>query len=505
MAKEKGKKTRIYTIFSSAGHPVGFEAYRRYHPDVKIMENQQILQRIKDKCKEVEFIEGAEPVKIEDGTGPYRPKNKSSEAESVKIEELILNIKGQKENLDGLLVFQKENLLTSPVDEMTSIGLPIVAVGRPLVGCNPGPFHAYKGSKVVTSYLPAHCDKDPSVYSSRIKDIASKIKLIDAISRMKRLRVLVVTDLPPLGYFEPWPYQIKTNREEYEKLYIDNLKQTLGTEFITVLQKELFKKVKIADEGKAKEVAQKWIKEAIALRGTNEAEVLKSAKLYLAMKELMAEHNCDAITTEGFGWVPVGFRKAIEEGIPSQGIPTTQFLTDGIVAASETLTDCLITQQLGLHITGSAGLLGDYTIDPFNNTAIIAHCEGSLRPYADGRKAPYVIRNLPFVEENTGGACAEIHYPVGEPVTVAKISMYKKRLAIFTGETVSGEELFPYWEDILGRNKVVIKTNAKALHENVDWETFGSHRTVFFGNYRQQLKDLAELIGFEVVEKDRIR
>ncbi|MCK4348833.1 MAG: hypothetical protein KAW47_09480 [Thermoplasmatales archaeon] len=83
--------------------------------------------------------------------------------------------------------------------------------------------------------------------------------------------------------------------------------------------------------------------------------------------------------------------------------------------------------------------------------------------------------------------------------------MYKKKLSIFAGEAVSGEELFPYWEDILGRNKVAVKTNAKALLENVDWKTFGNHRTAFFGDYRQEFKHLAKLIEFEVVEKDKTK
>ena len=311
--------------------------------------------------------------------------------------------------------------------------------------------------------------------------------------------MLVVTDLPTLGYFEPMGLQIETSREEYEEVYLSNLKEAFGTEFIAVPQKEMLdEKMQAVDEGKAREVTQKWIEEALALRGTNEAEVLRSAKLYLAMKELMDENDCGAITTEGFGWPPLGY-----DAGPSTGLPISQLLTDGIAAASETLTDCLITQQLGLYITGSGGLLGDYNIDPFNNTAIVCHCEGTFKPYGDERRSPYIIRNLPFVEENTGGACVQTNYPIGETVTVVKISMYKEKLSIFTGETVSGEELFPYWEDILGRNKVAVKTDAKALLENVDWKSFGNHRTVFFGDYRQKFKDLAKLIGFEVVEKDR--
>ena len=462
------RKVKIYTLFLSSGRPVGYEAYRRYHPDVKIMNNGEILDEIKREAEGVEFIGTPEPVKAEDAI----PKIK------------------EREDIDGLLVFGP------PPDGLISIGLPMVAVERPLEGCTTVPFHSYRGSKVVTSFLPAHRDKNPEVYSSRIRDIVRKIELISAVARMKGLRILVVTDLPPLGYFEPIGLQIEKGREEYEETYTRNLKETLGAELVPVPQRELIEKMKAADEGEAKEIAEGWIKGAIALRGTNEEEVVKSAKLYIAMRELMREHDCGAITTEGYGWPPLGYGA----GIPSQGLPSTQFCTDGVVATSETLTDCLITQQLGLHITGSAGFMGDYTIDPVIDVAIIAHCEGSLRPYGDERKAPYIIRNLPFVPENTGGACAQINYPIGEKVTVAKISIYKKRLSLFTGESVSGEELFPYWDDVLGRIKVAIKTDGRKLIENVDWRSFGNHRVVFFGDYKRDFEDMARLIGFEVVE-----
>ena len=202
-----GKKVKIYVVFLSSGHPIGYEAYKRYHPEIKIMENEEILGKIKDECKNVEFVGKAEPV---------------------KAEEIILDMKKQKENLDGVLVFGP------PLDEITKLGLPIVAVERPLERCSTFPFHAYKNSKVVTSYLPAHCDKDPEVYSLRIKDIAKKTNLIGVISRMKGMKILVVTDLPPLGYFEPLPLQIEKGREEYEKTYVANLKEIFGMEFVTI-------------------------------------------------------------------------------------------------------------------------------------------------------------------------------------------------------------------------------------------------------------------------------
>lgn len=319
------------------------------------------------------------------------------------------------------------------------------------------------------------------------------------------MRVLVITNIPSLGCFEPFDIQYKEagSREEYERVYLDNLKETFGTELVVVPQEKLFEKMQAVDEEKGKEVTKKWIDEAVALRGTNEAEVLKSAKLYLAMKELIDEHNCNAITTEGYTW------PKFEKGsFPSQGLPSSQLCTDGVVATSETAVNSLITQQLGLYVIGSTGFHGDCMncmIDPFHDVVGVCHCEGPFNPYGDERRAPFIIRNLPLEEENTGGACVQINYPVGETVTVTKISMYDKKISVFTGKTVSGEMLFPYWDDILCRTKIAIKTDAKALFENLDWSTFGAHRVAFFGDYRQEIKDLAKLIGFEVVEEDKIK
>lgn len=472
MVKQETRNTKIYTVFFSSGFQGECRIYTNYHPDVKVLENQEILEKLKDKCEGVEFV---------------------GEVEPVKAQEAIANIKAQREDLGGVLVFGQ------PPDELISIGLPTVAV-HPLWGQWQATFNAFKGEKVVTSCLPVIYDKDLAVFSSRMEDIAVKIRLIYAISKMKGLRVLVVTDLPPLGYFEPTGLQIEKGREEYEKVYLDNLKETFGASLVPIPQEKLFEKMQKADEQKAKEVTQKWIDEAEEVKGTNEEEIVKSAKLYLAMKELMEENNCGSITTEGYGWSGSFSKRNL---FPSQGLPSSQLSTEGIVATSETLLDCLITQQLGLYITGSAGFSGDYIVDFPNDIATVGHCEASLDPYGDGRKASYVIRNLPLMEENTGGACLQINYPIGDTVTVAKISLYQKKISVFAGETVSGDELFPYWNDILCRTKLAIKTNGKAVFENLDWGTFGNHRVAFYGDYRQEFKDLAKLIGFEVVEKDK--
>ncbi|MFW6389740.1 MAG: hypothetical protein ACOCZT_01370 [Halanaerobiales bacterium] len=62
------------------------------------------------------------------------------------------------------------------------------------------------------------------VFNQRLKDIARKINLIKTLSSIKDLRILIITDKPILGAYEPMDYRIgKEGRKEYEKRYLRNL------------------------------------------------------------------------------------------------------------------------------------------------------------------------------------------------------------------------------------------------------------------------------------------
>lgn len=93
----------------------------------------------------------------------------------------------------------------------------------------------------------------------------------------------------------------------------------------------------------------------------------------------------------------------------------------------------------------------------------------------------------------------QVDLPLNERVTVAKISVYDKKISVFTGESVDGSSLYKNFEDIACRTKVVVKVeDIETLMRNYDRQTFDVHRVVFYGDYRKE--DIATLIGFEVVE-----
>ena len=468
------RSVRIYSVFTSSGLSGSSQTYSLHHPSAKVLGNQDMLSEIQRRCDGVELV----------GT-----------TEVEKPAYAVANIRGRGQSIDGVLYFG------SRPAELTQLDVPVVAV-YPLWGQWQAPFDSWRGSRALTATLPVIPDASPDTFSARLDAIAEKIGLLKTAARMKDLRILCVTDLPVLGLYEPTGLQMaEEGREAYEQKYLENL-CALGAEIIVRPQEEMVSRMGAASNAEARELTKRWFSESKEVNGTNETEIEKSARLYLAMRSMMDEYGANAVTTEGYGV----FMNYKDGPIPSQGLPSSQFCTDGVVATSETLVDSVLTQQLGLWVTGSTGFNGDYIVDAENGKAYIGHCECPFNLYGDERRVPYVIRNLPqwpADQQEVGGACVQVELPAEEPITVAKVSVHDRKLAMFAGQAVAGEQLFPGWADILCRTKLAIDTDAARLLENLDWKTFGNHRVAFYGDYRQEFKDLARLLGYEVVEKDR--
>jgi hypothetical protein len=493
-----GEKTKIYVIFSTSGldHRGAWDA-----EDIqrKVMSNEEMLGEIAQVCEDVEFIG---PVNLVDeerldqiSRSHYGMTAEEwafqAETHSIAQQRTESTLESIKNSPDvaGVLVFGP------PSQKLIQIGLPIVAVfpmwGMWMAGFD---FQGYKGQKVVTGCLPVVRDADQAVFAARVDDVAAKIRVIRAVDGLKRLRILDSTDRPVLGSYENG----FGDKKEYERVFLKNL-ESFGPEIVPVPQSELFQATWNADEQGAEQIARRWIEEAVGLKGTVEAEVAKSARVYLAMKALMDRYDCEAITTEGYGM----FANYDKGPIPSQGLASSQFYTEGITATSECLLNSLLIQHMGLRITGRPGFNGDYIVDPFHHIAVVGHCEGALNPYGDDRYSSYVIRNLPRWQKGQGGACVQINFPYNETVTLVQISMHDKKLAVSTGKAVPGSQFFADWDDLACRTKIAVETNTEARLANLDWQTFGVHRVVFYGEFRKEFRDLAALMGFEVIEEDR--
>ena len=82
--------------------------------------------------------------------------------------------------------------------------------------------------------------------------------------------------------------------------------------------------------------------------------------------------------------------------------------------------------------------------------------------------------------------------------------MLHKKIGLHTGKTADGHSLYKDFDGIMCRTKLVVKVDdAKKIQKHFSPDEYGIHRAGTLGDLRETIKDLATLIGYEVIEEDR--
>jgi len=474
-AKE-GKNTKIYTVFASGG-------VQHFESELlKPLTNEELLRKLRSEWDGVDFIVGSFPHKIEH----------------------------IKENFDGVLTFGRLRRYS-----IALTGLPtIVVYNFPEFLHIPYGFFLSKG-KILIACLDRANTCSASVSSSMFEDLVEKIKLIQVLKRMKESRILAVTDGPLTDFFERgdihnvYDGDIRQKKDRQE-IFLNAVEKSLGVKVTKIGIDEVSSNQQIQNiwfnknHKKAEEIAKRWIAEAKGIKDTIESEVIKSAKVYLALEILMEKYNATAIAFH--------LRSLIKNPRPEDKIwPSlgdSELQKRGIVACCQAHLNVVLTHMLAQYAFSRPSMMGDIIYEPFNDVSIVMHCGAPWNPYGDDRRVPYIIRD--HAERSVRGhskpgvgACSEVLFPANEPVTIWRIDVLSKKILVHTGTTVSGYSLYKDFGYLMCRSKLVAKVDAKKIQTHVYEDKFGVHRTVTFGDHRERLKDLATLMGYEVIEEDR--
>jgi len=474
-AKE-GKNTKIYTVFASGG-------VQHFESELlKPLTNEDLLHKLRSECDGVDFVVGSFPHEIEH----------------------------IKENFDGVLTFGHLRRYS-----IALTGLPtIVVYNFPEFLHIPYGFFLSKG-KILIACLDRANTCSASVSSSMFEDLVEKIKLIQVLKRMKESKILAVTDGPLTDFFQrgditnvyDGDIRQKKNREE---IFLNAVEKSLGVEVTKIGIEEVSSNAQIqkiwfdGNHKKAKEIAKTWIAEAKGMKDTIESEVVRAAKVYLAMEILMEKYSATAIAFH--------LRSLIKNPRPEDKIwPSlgdSELQKRDIVACCQAHLNIVLTHMLAQYAFGRPSMMGDITYEPFNDVSIVMHCGAPWNPYGEDGRVPYVIRD--HAERSVRGhskpgvgACSEVLFPVNEPVTIWRIDVLSKTILLHTGTTVSGYSLYKDFGYLMCRSKLVAKVDTKKIQRYVYQDKFGVHRTVTFGDHRDKIKDLATLMGYTVIEEDR--
>jgi L-fucose isomerase-like protein len=300
------------------------------------------------------------------------------------------------------------------------------------------------------------------------------VKLFPVIKKMKNSRILTVFDEE--GFF-------------VNSYVINKIKEIFGTEVLQMKSEEINSYYREVDVSEAEKIKTKWIREAVKVVEPSEDEILKSAKLFLAIKKAMDDKNADAVTVDCLSL-------CYEHKLPAYPcLSFFQLNNDGLTGVCEADLEAAITQLLIRYLTGRPGYISDPVIDVATNQIIYAHCVATNRVYGpDGLANPYVIRSH---AEDRRGASVQSLMPLEETVTTVKVSL-DKAFAIHQGKTIANVE-----QDKGCRTKLAAGVEAEKILEKYHFELFKWHLVTCYGDFRKQFINLATLYGLEIFEQDK--
>jgi len=280
-----GENTKIYIVFVNQGCscPAGGT------PE-GLTTNEEVLHKLQDKCSGVDFI--ARDITKRD----------------ISIGAVLNELEDSKKSLDGVLIF---GALGNREYKLAFTGLPTICIYSLFEWMNipyklydtgkedsikvGGP--EYKAGRIITAQLDRRNVCAPSVASAMFEDLVNKIKIIQAIKKLKESRILVVTPTRFLGQVDYQGDPKKHFPEDYNERYTHALKESLGVELVRIEPKEFYEAVRKVGQAEAEKIAQMWIDEAQGLKDTTKSEVIKTAKSYLAFDALRKKYNCNAVST----------------------------------------------------------------------------------------------------------------------------------------------------------------------------------------------------------------
>lgn len=407
---QSGEQTKLYTVFFDT-------APSRDDTNLVPQTHEEIIRNLESVCDGVNFV-------VRDLTKGIRLENVLNESKSLK-----------DSDYDGVIVYGW------PRDyDLLRTGLPTINISVVNDFMNT-PFPLYKENRVISAFLdPWKFTENAEVTERMFRDLADKVRMIQMLRRMKSERILTVTDSEYVNvtYGDLFKYM----PADYNAIILDAISEVFGTRVTKIGSKEVTEDTDIQDlwnseSQEAIEISQRWIRDAEKMMNTIESEVIRSAKVYLAMKLLMQKYDATAMAFHIRTLTP----NPTPEDYVVPALATSEFQLDNIVAKCQSHLNVILSEMLLQYTFRRPSMFGDYSVDTYSNTSIVQHCEGPWNPWGDERRVPYNLvdhrERQVRARSTTGvGAASWILYPGDEAVTIWQIDVQRKEILLHVGPSV---------------------------------------------------------------------
>lgn len=377
--------------------------------------------------------------------------------ELLRTSEHVPGLKAAVGKPDGILIFNLTSTVGHLLSAIVDFGFPTIMFSQPYSG------HDWSG----VAGLQKDGKKVDVLASSDYRDILKGLAVFRTLKRLKETRILYLR-----------------NGGAGEQ-YVKDVRQTVGAEIVSINHRRLVDAYNAIGPEKAKPEADAWIKGALKVVEPTREEIIKSSRLYLAMKKVMREEGARGITINCLGL----FYRGVLPAYPCLGFSRlNSMLRAGMCEADVAST---LTHFIFAYLVGKPGFISDPVIDTATNTVIHAHCVATTKMDGpDGPEDPYIIRSH---LEDDKGAVLQVKMRMGQVITAAKLINLDTML-ISTGKIIDAPDV-----NRGCRTKITTEVaDAQKIMENY---AGGLHRVIFYGDHVREIKRLAHFMPFNVVEE----
>ena len=276
---------------------------------------------------------------------------------------------------------------------------------------------------------------------------------------------------------------------------LQDVTDRFGTEIVNYNGREFFNMMDEfteEDNEQAKKYAEELVREANAVHMPAE-NIVNDCKFYLAVNKVLDQYDCNAFTIPCFEMCAT---RELNKRHLTFCLTNSLLKDDGIPAACAADVGSVISLDIMMNIARKSPHMGNCMVmvkDIENNTMRILHDVATrcMKGYDNPDKVDYVS----FTKGNWGATMRyDFAKDAGETITMINISPKMDKIMIAKGE-ITGCDDFLTQEC---KHAVVFKVkDARDFHAKQEY--FGQHYVWVYGDYTEDLKAFAKLMGMEAV------
>lgn len=453
--KELGIKTKLVVrpVIGFLMHSEFWEGpcragrYEDMTPEAEQASSEKMFAKfVKDLEKVTDEIEFLEPVKV-----PY--------IETLVVDEDIY--RKLEEDLEKVDFFLAMNYRTPKLERY---GKTIVTLSNGNEGAD---ISAYCRSIGVEAYNAIDIDD--------LNEIAHTLWVRKAVANTRAL-ILTAGTQPTYG--------VQSNVRDPEIL-----RKRYGFEVVKVPFKDIFKFMDEVTDEEARPLAEEMLKDSLETK-VNPDWFINDIKYYLAAKKMMAFYQCNAFSTACI--------ELCASRIPQQRkfVPCvchSLLKGEGIPSGCEEDLNALLAMTIMQYTAYRPAFMGNPFVES-NEILKIHHAVPALCMNGYGTK-PLNYKLWSFTGQGFGGKL-QIDFAENDvnTITLGRFNPLGDTMCVKVGEVIRSE----FRETYCSPYYYIKMDDAREFMHNL--ASFGHHQVLIFGDYMKQLKAVAKMMGFTVLE-----